>query len=173
MTTEEKTGVRFEDATETQRQRAAELLIGREVHACVSSMVSDLMAANEMAQGTTLGTLGFDWDDVENMTRHVCPECGEDVCTRTTDEDGDPEEYACTCCDWEGDEPDQGIAEVFEWWIVSGMLWRNLQHLGHPVYDGHGPRLWGRCTTGQSIALDRDIQRIAWDLTWIREEVAS
>lgn len=54
--------------------------------------------------------------------------------------------------------------EVYEHWIVTGFLGRRLQQEGHTVRNVCGLTIWGRGCTGQSIALDYVIQKIAVDL---------
>lgn len=155
-----ETIVPFSQATEAQRQRAAGLLVQREVFACVSLMVENLIQANAFDS-----SLGFGLDDLENLWRHVCPECGDTDIAYETEE----ESWACQSCDWtDEDEPDTEAQEVFEWWIIDPFLASNLQDRGHVIYNGMGPTLWGRCCTGQAIALDYDIQIIAWGLDWCR-----
>ena len=58
--------------------------------------------------------------------------------------------------------------EVYEHWIVSGWLARKLKGRGEVTGDLCGLTIWGRCTTGQSICLDRVIQNIAIEL-WQEE----
>ena len=78
--------------------------------------------------------------------------------------------------DWEkladifGIEPDYD--EVYEHWIVSDFLGRKLEEQGETVRTVLGLTIWGRCCTGQAIALDYVIQRIAVDL-WGEELTAT
>ena len=58
--------------------------------------------------------------------------------------------------------------EVYEHWIVSGWLARKLKGRGEVTGDLCGLTIWGRCTTGQSICLDRVIQNLAIEL-WQEE----
>jgi hypothetical protein len=65
-------------------------------------------------------------------------------------------------CDEFSIEPDRG--EVFEHWIVSSWLANRLEDAGHPIVrDFMGLTIWGRPTTGQSIAMDSVILEIARD----------
>jgi hypothetical protein len=59
-------------------------------------------------------------------------------------------------------EPDYD--EVYEQWIVSDFLGRKLEAQGETVRTVLGLTIWGRCCTGQAIALDYVIQRVAVDL---------
>jgi hypothetical protein len=76
----------------------------------------------------------FDIDDVENLYGN-----GEDA-------DG-------------FDSPDPEPQEVYEWWAVSPWLFEELKKRGEPVIDTF-PHIWGRCTSGQAIALDSVISEI-------------
>ena len=58
--------------------------------------------------------------------------------------------------------------DVYEHWIVSGWLSCKLKGRGEVTGDLCGLTIWGRCTTGQSICLDRVIQNIAIEL-WQEE----
>ena len=58
--------------------------------------------------------------------------------------------------------------DVYEHWIVSGWLARKLKGKGETVGELCGMAIWGRCTTGQSICLDRVIQNLAIEL-WQEE----
>ena len=58
--------------------------------------------------------------------------------------------------------------DVYEHWIVSGWLARKLKGKGETVGELCGMAIWGRCTTGQAICLDRVIQNLAIEL-WQEE----
>lgn len=53
---------------------------------------------------------------------------------------------------------------VYEHWIVSYWFGRKLEQEGEIVRNVCGLTIWGRCCTGQAIALDYVIQKIACDL---------
>ena len=63
------------------------------------------------------------------------------------------------------------MAEVYEWWAVSDFFARDLEAKGEVIYRGGDCPIWGRCATGQAIALDGVIQTLALELSWIREAV--
>lgn len=52
--------------------------------------------------------------------------------------------------------------EVFEWWIVTPWLASKLAERGEKVIDGE--KIWGRCTTGQSVEMDNVISTICADI---------
>ena len=59
--------------------------------------------------------------------------------------------------------------EVYEHWIVDTHLANMLQSMGEVVGELCGLTIWGRCCTGQSICLDRVMQRCAieiWQEEW-------
>ena len=62
----------------------------------------------------------------------------------------------------EGEEPEseEETAEVFEWWALDSRLWNWLQDAGEVVIDSD-LRVWGRQTTGQGIACDYVVARVA------------
>jgi hypothetical protein len=52
--------------------------------------------------------------------------------------------------------------EVYEHWIVSDYLASLLKAIGEAVVDDlYGLTVWGRCTTGQAIYMDYEIQVLA------------
>lgn len=51
--------------------------------------------------------------------------------------------------------------EVYEHWAVTRWLGSKLEAHGERVFEFAGLTIWGRCCTGQSIALDYVIQEIA------------
>lgn len=53
--------------------------------------------------------------------------------------------------------------EVYEHWVVSDWLAGQLDRRGEITGDLCGLTIWGRCGTGQSIALDHVIQEIAME----------
>lgn len=57
-----------------------------------------------------------------------------------------------------GFEPE--IAEVFEWWLVTGHMQDALIRLGQPVLKTDFGVWWGRTCTGQAVYLDAIISRI-------------
>jgi len=66
-------------------------------------------------------------------------------------------------CHEQGIDPD--FDDVLEHWIVSDWLARKIEAYGGTVeHDFHGLTIWGRYTSGQAIALDHMIQRIAYDI---------
>lgn len=73
------------------------------------------------------------------------------------------EQGAQDFCDDERIEPDR--SEVYEHWIISDWLAGKLEDKGHPITrDFLGLTIWGRPTTGQSIAMDGVILEIARDI---------
>ena len=51
--------------------------------------------------------------------------------------------------------------EIFEWWLVSPYLARELKEQGEVIIDALGCHWWGRTTSGQAIYMDGVIQKIA------------
>lgn len=82
---------------------------------------------------------GLDLDDIDDL-KQVMGELGLDQC--------------------------DAEREVFEHWIVTDWLGRQLEAQGECVErDFYGLTIWGRCTTGQAILLDDVICRIFDDLS--------
>ena len=101
---------------------------------------------------------GFQYEEIENL--YPDPEDWDiDECREYCEERGiDGDRVEDDVESWrkaiqESAEP----AEVFEWWLVSPWLARELRALNEPIlepHEGYGAIWWGRTCTGQAIALD-------------------
>ena len=145
-------------------------LVAREVHYCVSSLVSTLATAVECAgvsqsmrdlteQAFELACPVADWEEaaIESGWRHI-----------DGDMYGRGEERA-SARDWEAlcdaNDIDCFDREVFEHWIVSDWLADRLAEKGEKVdKDFAGMTVWARTTTGQQIAADSVIEQIHAEL---------
>ena len=58
-------------------------------------------------------------------------------------------------------EEDESMKEIYEYWLVDDYLLSKLKEHNEPVLEIDGLNIWGRCTTGQAIALDEVIRDIA------------
>jgi len=156
-------------------QITAKDLVEREVHYCVSSLVSNLLQwsesefYDEILQVTAR-------DDYESAAEYE----GYQVVSNENglfywehkDNPQDPEiadefdtesEAWQDCCEYNGLNVD--LIEAYEHWIVSDWLAKKLEEYGEMVsYDVHGLTIWGRTTTGQAIWIDGVIDRILQDL---------
>jgi hypothetical protein len=138
--------------TTREREDAIENFVAREIYACQSSLVEE--ALNQKM---------FSVDEIDNLYRPfngmllapaVCASCQSEFhCL-------DSETGECQDCF----EANQTPQEIFEWWIVSPWLGKKLLVMGEPIIDNDYGFWWGRCTTGQAIALDYVIQSIYDDL---------
>jgi len=172
----------------------AELYADREVLACQSSLVDDLI--KEDRDGFTiddlinLTTSADDWDadrcrawldergidlpEVPTVDCEGCEGAGEigdpaipcGVCGGSgehrdpdADEDDSRRGYLRALREAVNNEGEQ--AEVFEWWLVSSWLCRQLREAGEVVIDNDYGYWWGRCCTGQGFIMDGTLQAIA------------
>lgn len=154
----------------------AETLVAREVHYCVSSLVSTL------ASGYGAPHVSRDLDDLAEQAMELCSpildyedaarEAGwktadltpglliREFTDRTEAETADSWQEACELSDIEPYE-----REVFEHWIVSDWLADRLAEKGEKVdKDFAGLTVWARTTTGQAIASDWVIEQIVAEL---------
>lgn len=67
-------------------------------------------------------------------------------------------------CEYDSIDTDDYRPEVFEHWAISDWLARRLAERGEVTGDLWNLTVWGRCCTGQAIALDHVIQQIAIEL---------
>jgi len=54
--------------------------------------------------------------------------------------------------------------EIFEWWAISNWLADKLKEHQEPILDNDYGTWWGRTCTGQAIAMDYAMEKIAEDL---------
>lgn len=146
-----------------------ENLVAREVHYCVSYLVSTLAGgdssenrgdlADMMEQALELACPIVDWEEtaIQAGWRVVGNELVHDDLDRVL-----PLEDACAyetaACDVDADLIER---EVYEHWIVSDWLADKLAAHGEKVdKDFAGMTVWARTTTGQGIASDSVIVAI-------------
>lgn len=155
-------------------------LVRREVHYCVSSLVSTL------ASGYGAPHVSRDLDDLAEQAMELCsPIPDYEEAAREEGWDFNPEhetffkrvrghavgydnsqifadDWAGLCC---RENIDPYEREVFEHWIVSNWLADKLAEKGEKVdKDFAGLTVWARTTTGQAIASDWVIEQIVADL---------
>ncbi|HHY0047846.1 TPA: hypothetical protein ACVT6Z_001435 [Clostridioides difficile] len=151
-----------------KNQKITSDFVGREVYTCVTQMVEYILRQEG-------NNKPFDYDDLENLytdnqekIEKLREEIGElesefdeledsekitKIKTKIDDLEMEIEELES-----EQDEPH----EVYEFWIVSEWLCNKLKELGEVVISSEN--IWGRCCTGQSIALDYVIYKICEDI---------
>lgn len=59
------------------------------------------------------------------------------------------------------EDEDGNFPDIFEWWAVSNSLADDLRERGEIIIETGFHSIWGRQTTGQSLALDYVIHEIA------------
>lgn len=143
--------------TDETIQQIADRIVRNEVCACASTLVSDL-AAMEDDQAIELCTPVPDYE--EAAIQEGWKQCPDDGHWSHVDHEGDTYDTAEELCDAQRIEPYD--REVFEHWIISDYLARQLFEIGEKVdCDFHGLTIWARTTTGQGIAIDSCIVTIA------------
>lgn len=127
-----------------------ERLVRGNVHLCVSGIVERMQRDSEDVAETILEALpgptyALKCDECEHeweadVDVQDCPECDEDV----------------------GTIVDEVYPEIYEWWAITDWFADRLEaHNECVVRDFWGLTLWGRQTTGQSIAADHVLKVIA------------
>lgn len=168
-------------------QDAVRKLVDREVHYCVSHLISGLAQLNTGDYDDDILSVCFQDDWTEAATEHTC-ELDRDECieileaisievfdsetvetlreaidANIEDETIDAQEF----CDDHNLEPI--THEAYEHWLVSNWLADKLEERGEMVCrDIYGLTIWGRCTTGQAILLDGVMCNIydSMDVDW-------
>lgn len=155
----------------------AEQLVNREVHYCVSSLVStlakgngagvDLVGSDLAALSEQAAELCYPIEDFEEAARDAGWDCIDGEWRRDdSDNPGEPvvADSADLACYIDDIEP--YLREVFEHWIVSDWLADQLAKRGEKVdKDFCGLTVWARTTTGQGIANDYVIDDILRELS--------
>lgn len=155
----------------------ADILVSREVHYCVSSLVSTLASGYGMIESDRPGT-----STVSTLT--ATTEQAFELCSPVADYENAAldagwlahgaglvrhEEHGIydltDACAWENLCDEFGIEpyerEVYEHWIISDWLADKLAERGEKVdKDFCGLTVWARTTTGQGIAQDSVIDDI-------------
>lgn len=149
------------------RERA-ERLVKLEVYLCVSGLVWEI-AKNYSERATVLGfDREDDFLDLISQTEHVytCSHCGEEFRDPSDGEafdqwfDHDGEEHQSAA----GYSHEEEHHEAFEHWAVSEFFAEKLREHGEMVEDTNIGWIWGRCVTGQGIAMDAVVLEIAKEL---------
>jgi hypothetical protein len=148
-------------------QRLVGQLVEREVIYCVSHLMSELAKneSSEYSEDIYSVMAGDDWETAayDEGWREYTDEFGVNCYRDKTDGQTWAAKDWQELCQHFDIEPRK--IEVFEHWIVSDWLARELEGKGEMVSrDIYGLTVWGRTTTGQSIILDRVICDIYDDL---------
>jgi len=115
--------------------------------------------ANELGEGIWNEPEGFDC--IENLYELKCPECGE---TLEPDDDVLVNCIYCPKTEIVVNECDSEPQEVYQWYIVSDWIYRQLRDIGCVVAEWKGQYWWGRTCCGQSMEMDGTFQRISKEL---------
>lgn len=161
--------------TSLSLQQRAALLVEREVHLCVSSIVSTLAYGfpDDLAGTRTRDYPG--WGLREQAAELASPVLDYESAAREAGWRPNPngrtswvwkDEYGHDCApSWQdacaADDIEPRELEVYEHWAVSTWLAENLIEQGERVdTDFTGWNVWARTATGQSISADVVIERI-------------
>ncbi len=157
----------------------AEMLVQREVLCHVASLVHDLAksptACAELALDYEEDALPLvqrvDYKSAARAAGYRVVACDAGYQWLGPDEELTEDSYGAfadetaawiACCEYNDIEPQRH--EVYEHWIVSDWLADELGDRGECVArDFAGMTIWGRCTTGQHISMDRVMLEIARD----------
>jgi hypothetical protein len=117
----------------------------------------------------TFGDQEFDDEDdaVQAARESVIDAIRHNVSALITSDD----EYREIACDF---NLDPEYDDVYEHWLCTGYFAKELEAHGELVFGFCNMTVWGRTTTGQSIALDYVIRQIVKDLPehhWVWSEV--
>ena len=169
----------FKDLSETERQEPGRKLVIQEIYQNASSIVSkiteyepdewfDLMGRYNYEEAARYHIESMGTDDIgeyldDNDIKEVFDK-KEDYITWKNQllNSLDDNDTWLEFCSSQGIDVD--FSEVYEHWIISDWLGIHIEEHGGTIERGfHGLTIWGRYTTGQAIALDYMIQKIAYE----------
>lgn len=142
----------WDSLPEGDKQDITEKFIRNHIDRNQSHLVDDLLAKgifnyDDIKNGTMSDEeILFNWeDDIERM-KSENPDMTESDCIDSVRMDEDTHH------------------EIFEWYLVSDWFEERLTEINEPILetDYWFCSYWGRCCTGQSIYLDRNIEGLAW-----------
>ena len=142
MRPQELNKIPFEKVDQSTLQQITADLVKREVYACQSMLVNELMEKSILT-----------CDDYENFFMS----------------EAKIKEYHNVTTDEEVQElRDNGsdINEVYEHWLVSDWLLDKLREQEEPILETDYAVWWGRTCSGQAIFLDNNIQELAYQYSY-------
>lgn len=146
--------------TSVENQKVLGKLVGRNVFTCETSMVEFILRATR-ENSEYYNDAPFNEDDVENLWVDNADEIEVLREELETEEDYEKRQEIQEAIE-ELEEEECEPKEVYEWWKVSSWFMKKLQEKGEVVIPHMN--LWGRCSTGQAICLDRIIAEIGEDM---------
>jgi len=148
----EQNKIPFEELSSSLRQDLARELVGNHVYYCQSYLVSELFS-KDLIQ----------YDDYQNL--YLSDEKIKEYHSVNTEEEIQ-----------EIRDHGEDMQEVFEHWLCSDWLINKLKEQEEPILETDLETWWGRTCTGQSIALDPNIQLLAYENSYderlFKKEVA-
>lgn len=173
--------MKLKDINDSILQRYAEKLVEREVYHCASNMMYELARTEGLPFDScswlelhselyekrySVITAEYEHETEDEILYHTeyFEEYEEDDVPETMEKDGKTYTLAST------EEDEENYHEVFEHWIISSWLGKKLTQYDEIVGEVFDFTIWGRCTTGQAICLDRCFQEIAFEL-WSDEMI--
>lgn len=146
--------------TSVENQKVLGELVGKNIFTCETSMVDFILRATR-ENSEYYNDAPFNEDDVENLWVDNADEIALLQEEFNNEEDEEKrQEIQETIEELENEESEP--KEVYEWWKVSSWFMEKLQEKEEVVIPHMN--LWGRCSTGQAICLDRVIAEIGEDM---------
>lgn len=169
---------------ERRLQDAGRRLVERDVHYCISYLVSTLASGYGGETSGDLGEMAEQAFELSTAVPDYVEAAEQNGATLYQDDDGDwkwkdaddnesddfwsdRDDAAKNYCEENRVDTDDYGREVYEHWIVSNWLADKLAERGEKIdKDFAGMTVWARTTTGQAILLDGVIREIVTDLGW-------
>ena len=148
----EQDKIPFEELSNSLRQNLADELVRKHVYYCQSYLVSELFSKDLIQD-----------DDYQNL--YLSDEQIKEYHSVNTEEEIQ-----------EIRDHGSDMQEVFEHWLCSDWLINKLKEQEEPILETDLETWWGRTCTGQAIALDHNIQLLAYENSYderlFKKEVA-
>jgi hypothetical protein len=161
------------DSSENQRIKGD--FVSREVYCNVDSMVRDLIECDKIREEDFFEFMGH----CEELNEEITESQAQDLINKKKERIEEIEEQQDTELEAEHNNLLKEIEEleaidfniypeVFEYWLVSSDLARDLKARGEVIIDQYLCDIWGRQTSGQAILLDHVISQICIDLDLLK-----
>lgn len=130
------------------RQKAIEQFIATEILSNQTALVEEVMK-HKIISVDEIYNLYREFDG-QLLSPNICVSCKNEYPFL------DSETGQCEVCF----EEEQLPQEIYEWWLVSSWFGKKLLLKDEPIIDNNYGTWWGRCVTGQVIAMDEIINSI-------------
>jgi len=153
------------DSATSEKQEKLRNFVNREVLHCVTSWVEDSFKAGLLSYDDIENSYSLP-DDIYVQWFDNTPHLETGYYTYSAQHRSLPAGDQIGPFDTEGEAWEEARnrweepQEIYEWWLVTSFMYKDLLEFGEPVMETDYGYLWGRTCTGQAIYCDGVIERI-------------